>query len=97
MGKSPKDAGMEALRASRRTLLNPKGQPNFNVNFYALNAKGGNAPALRCKAAKSLRRVHRERQATGADRGAPRRAAADELALGKWVIALLRSSSSEPP
>jgi N4-(beta-N-acetylglucosaminyl)-L-asparaginase len=44
-GMHPKDAGMEALRRIQantveKRLLNPKGQPNFNVNFYAVNAKG---------------------------------------------------------
>jgi N4-(beta-N-acetylglucosaminyl)-L-asparaginase len=44
-GMHPKDAGMEALRRIQantveKRLLNPKGRPNFNVNFYAVNAKG---------------------------------------------------------
>jgi N4-(beta-N-acetylglucosaminyl)-L-asparaginase len=44
-GKSPKDAGMEALqRIAKSTvekrLLNARGQPNFNVNFYIVNARG---------------------------------------------------------
>jgi N4-(beta-N-acetylglucosaminyl)-L-asparaginase len=44
----PKDAGMEALRrikaaTSERRLLNSRGEPNFNVNFYVLNAKGEHA------------------------------------------------------
>jgi N4-(beta-N-acetylglucosaminyl)-L-asparaginase len=44
-GMHPKDAGMEALRRIQantveKRLLNAKGQPNFNVNFYAVNAKG---------------------------------------------------------
>jgi N4-(beta-N-acetylglucosaminyl)-L-asparaginase len=44
-GKHPKDAGLEACRrikantiASR--LLNKRGEPNFNVNFYVLNKRG---------------------------------------------------------
>ena len=44
-GKSPKDAGMEALRRIKanqieKRLLNARGEPNFNINFYVLTAKG---------------------------------------------------------
>jgi len=44
-GKHPKDAGMEALRRIRantieKRLLNSRGEPNFNLNFYALNKRG---------------------------------------------------------
>ena len=44
-GMHPKDAGMEALRRIQantveKRLVNAKGQPNFNVNFYVVNAKG---------------------------------------------------------
>jgi N4-(beta-N-acetylglucosaminyl)-L-asparaginase len=44
-GKHPKDAGMEALRRIKanqieKRLLNARGEPNFNISFYALNAKG---------------------------------------------------------
>ncbi len=44
-GMHPKDAGMEALKRIKantveKRLLNAKGNPNFNINFYALNAKG---------------------------------------------------------
>jgi N4-(beta-N-acetylglucosaminyl)-L-asparaginase len=44
-GASPKDAGMTALkRVAKNTvekrLLNPRGLPNFGLNFYILNAKG---------------------------------------------------------
>lgn len=44
-GMHPKDAGMFALKrvASQtieRRLLNEKGEPNFGLNFYALDAKG---------------------------------------------------------
>jgi len=44
-GMHPKDAGMEALKRIRsntieKRLLNSRGNPNFNINFYALNAKG---------------------------------------------------------
>ncbi len=44
-GMHPKDAGMEALKRIKsntveKRLLNTRGNPNFNVNFYALNAKG---------------------------------------------------------
>ena len=44
-GMSPKDAGLEACRRIKsntmeKRLLNGRGEPNFNINFYALNAKG---------------------------------------------------------
>jgi N4-(beta-N-acetylglucosaminyl)-L-asparaginase len=44
-GKHPKDAGMDALRRVQKNtvekrLLNDRGLPNFNLNFYALNKKG---------------------------------------------------------
>ena len=44
-GASPKDAGMTALKrivsnTIEKRLLNSRGQPNFNVCFYALNGKG---------------------------------------------------------
>lgn len=44
-GKHPKDAGMEALRRIRantieKRLLNDRGLPNFNVNFYVINRAG---------------------------------------------------------
>jgi N4-(beta-N-acetylglucosaminyl)-L-asparaginase len=47
-GKHPKDAGMEALRRIKantieKRLLNSKGNPNFGINFYILNAKGETA------------------------------------------------------
>ena len=47
-GKTPKDAGMEALRRIKaatieQRLLNTRGEPNFNVNFYILNARGEHA------------------------------------------------------
>jgi N4-(beta-N-acetylglucosaminyl)-L-asparaginase len=47
-GMAPKDAAMEALKRVKsatveRRLLNSRGEPNFNVNFYVLNAKGEHA------------------------------------------------------
>jgi N4-(beta-N-acetylglucosaminyl)-L-asparaginase len=47
-GVHPKDAGMEALRRIRANtvevrLLKKNGDPNFNINFYVLNAKGEHA------------------------------------------------------
>ena len=47
-GMSPKDAGMEALKRIKaatieQRLLNSRGEPNFNVNFYILNARGEHA------------------------------------------------------
>jgi N4-(beta-N-acetylglucosaminyl)-L-asparaginase len=45
MGKSPKDAGMEALRRIKantieKRLINARGEPNFNIRFFALNKRG---------------------------------------------------------
>jgi len=47
-GRSPKDAGMEALRRVQANtiaprLLNDRGLPNFNLNFYILNRRGEHA------------------------------------------------------
>ena len=47
-GQSPKDAGMTALKrivanTVEKRLLNSRGQPNFDVKFYILNAKGEHA------------------------------------------------------
>jgi len=44
-GMHPKDAGLDACKRIKgntveKRLLNSKGNPNFNINFYALNAKG---------------------------------------------------------
>ena len=44
-GKHPKDAGLEALRRVKantieKRLLNARGEPNFNLNFYMVNKKG---------------------------------------------------------
>ena len=45
MGKSPKDAGMEALKRIQantveKRLLNARGLPNFGISFYVVNKKG---------------------------------------------------------
>jgi N4-(beta-N-acetylglucosaminyl)-L-asparaginase len=47
-GMAPKDAGMEALKRIRantveKRLRNTRGEPNFNVTFYVLNARGEHA------------------------------------------------------
>jgi N4-(beta-N-acetylglucosaminyl)-L-asparaginase len=47
-GRSPKDAGMEALKRIQantveKRLLNTRGLPNFGITFYMLNAKGEHA------------------------------------------------------
>src|SRR4026207_238787 len=47
-GAHPKDAGMTALRRIKsntieKRLLNQRGEPNFNINFYVLNKKGEHA------------------------------------------------------
>src|SRR6266404_423999 len=44
-GMHPKDAGLDACKrikanTTEKRLLNSKGNPNFGINFYALNAKG---------------------------------------------------------
>jgi len=44
-GAHPKDAGMAALKRIKantvdKRLLNDRGEPNFNINFYILNKKG---------------------------------------------------------
>jgi len=44
-GRSPQDAGMDALRQIRDQIVDPslrnaRGEPNFNVKFYILNAAG---------------------------------------------------------
>lgn len=44
-GAHPKDAGMEALRRIKsntveKRLLDDAGNPNFNINFYIINARG---------------------------------------------------------
>jgi N4-(beta-N-acetylglucosaminyl)-L-asparaginase len=44
-GKHPKDAGLEACRRIKantiaKRLLNNRGEPNFNVNFYVINRRG---------------------------------------------------------
>jgi N4-(beta-N-acetylglucosaminyl)-L-asparaginase len=47
-GMHPKDAGLEGLRRIRentieKRLRKPNGDPNFNINFYVLNARGEHA------------------------------------------------------
>ena len=47
-GRSPKDAGLEVVKRIQKNtiekrLLNARGLPNFNVNFYLVNAKGEHA------------------------------------------------------
>ena len=47
-GANPKDAGLEALRRIKantveKRLLTPKGNPNFGISFYIINAKGEHA------------------------------------------------------
>ena len=47
-GRHPKDACLEALRRIRsntieRRLRKPNGDPNFNITFYAINARGEHA------------------------------------------------------
>src|SRR5216683_936203 len=47
-GMHPKDAGLDACKRIKantveKRLLNSKGNPNFGINFYMLNAKGEHA------------------------------------------------------
>jgi N4-(beta-N-acetylglucosaminyl)-L-asparaginase len=47
-GMHPKDAGIEGLKRIKantieKRLLNEKGEPNFGISFYILNAKGEHA------------------------------------------------------
>src|SRR3982751_3961450 len=56
-GRSPKDAGMEALRRIKantveKRLLNKEGNPNFGINFYVLNARGEHAGVTMFEGAK---------------------------------------------
>jgi N4-(beta-N-acetylglucosaminyl)-L-asparaginase len=56
-GKSPKDAGMEALRRIKantveKRLLNRDGNPAFGINFYVLNARGEHAGVTMYEGAK---------------------------------------------
>ncbi|MDT7780244.1 MAG: N4-(beta-N-acetylglucosaminyl)-L-asparaginase [Acidobacteriota bacterium] len=56
-GKTPKDAGMEALRRIKantieKRLLNKDGNPNFGINFYILNARGDHAGVTMYEGAK---------------------------------------------
>lgn len=56
-GKSPKDAGMEALRRIKantieKRLLNKDGNPAFGINFYILNARGEHAGVTMYEGAK---------------------------------------------
>ena len=74
-GAHPKDAAMTALRrvaknTIEKRLLNAKGNPNFGLSFYVLNAKGS-TPASRCT--NRIMPSHRERAADAQDRRALRR------------------------
>jgi N4-(beta-N-acetylglucosaminyl)-L-asparaginase len=56
-GRSPKDAGMEALRRIKantieKRLLNKDGNPAFGINFYVLNARGEHAGVTMYEGAK---------------------------------------------
>jgi N4-(beta-N-acetylglucosaminyl)-L-asparaginase len=47
-GATPKDAGMAALKRIKantieKRLLNERGEPNFNINFYVVNKSGEHA------------------------------------------------------
>jgi N4-(beta-N-acetylglucosaminyl)-L-asparaginase len=56
-GRSPKDAGMEALRRIKantveKRLLNRDGNPDFGINFYILSARGEHAGVTMYEGAK---------------------------------------------
>src|SRR5215211_3228286 len=56
-GKSPKDAGMTALKRIKtntveKRLLNKDGNPGFGINFYVLNAHGEHAGVTMYEGAK---------------------------------------------
>src|SRR3954469_4286531 len=56
-GRSPKDAGMEALRRIKantveKRLLNKEGNPDFGIQFYVLNARGEHAGVTMYEGAK---------------------------------------------
>ena len=77
-GMHPKDAALEALRRVRantveKRLLTKDGDPNFQLNFYVLNAKGEYAGVAMYPSA--LRDLHRERSAD------PRGGTADQQAV----------------
>ncbi len=66
-GASPKDAGMTALKRIKentieKRLLNDRGLPNFNINFYILNKKGDlrRRRDVQRKGRRSVRRLRRE-------------------------------------
>ena len=59
---------MEALKRIKantveKRLLNSRGLPNFDINFYMLNAKGEHAGVAHVRRERQVRRVHRERRA----------------------------------
>jgi N4-(beta-N-acetylglucosaminyl)-L-asparaginase len=56
-GRSPKDAGMEALRRIKantieKRLLNKEGNPAFGINFYVLDRRGQHAGVTMYEGAK---------------------------------------------
>ncbi len=56
-GRTPKDAGMEALRRIKantveKRLLNKEGNPSFGIQFYILNARGEHAGVTMYEGAK---------------------------------------------
>src|SRR5205809_4676723 len=73
-GAHPKDAAMTALkRVAKNTiekrLLTPKGQPNFGLNFYVLNAKGEHAGVTMWESSKSGERITRSTFAVCTENG----------------------------
>ena len=73
-GGHPKDAGMAALKRIKantveKRLLDDKGDPNFDVNFYIVDARGRYA-GVSIRAA-TVRGLHRGRPADAPDGAAP--------------------------
>jgi N4-(beta-N-acetylglucosaminyl)-L-asparaginase len=77
-GKSPKDAALDALRRIKsntieKRLLNSRGNPNFNVIFYALNKAGDYAGVS----------MYEGRKFAACTENGPQTLAADYLLTGK--------------
>jgi N4-(beta-N-acetylglucosaminyl)-L-asparaginase len=83
-GLSPKDAGMAALKrvvanTVEKRLLNSRGQPNFNVRYYALNPAGLFAGVSLYEYSEASKRT----QFAVCDEGGPRVVPAEVLLPGR--------------
>jgi N4-(beta-N-acetylglucosaminyl)-L-asparaginase len=82
-GMHPKDAGMDVLKRIKantieKRLLNAKGDPNFGINFYILNAKGEHAAVTMYGGV-----APREPRYAVCDENGPRTVACDALFPGR--------------